>query len=581
MHKDELTPHGGDLVARALARSGVRTLFTLCGGHISPILTAAHTLGLEVTDVRDEAAAVFAAEALGRLTGTAGVAVLTAGPGLTNGITALQNARLSHSAIVVMIGAVPTLLRGRGALQDVDQAAAARPFVKQFTRVERRRDLAPAVTRALCTAVMGAPGPVVVECPVDVLYPDALVREWYSGMSEPRGSLLQRARHWYVDRHVGRLLADGGTSGEVARTAGPQGEAPSSRDVGAAAESLRRATKPVLVLGSQAARPDVEPTVRAVERLGVPVYLAGSARGLLGREHPLLLRHHRREALHEADWVLLAGVPLDFRMGYGRQIPRSATVVAVNLARELLLLNRRPTVRIHAAPGSLLQALAAQGAGGTLPAAWLEQLRARDRAREGEIATAARERVLPLTPVALCRAVDAALPGDACIVVDGGDFVATAAYTVRPPRPLAWLDAGPFGTLGAGAGYILGAHATGRFGEIWALFGDGSLGFALSEFHTFVRRRVPLVAVVGNDGRWAEIGREQEKILGDPVATELGWTDYHRVVEGFGARGFLLDDPAEVPRVLAEASRIARAGTPVLINAHIGVSEFRRGAIAM
>jgi acetolactate synthase-1/2/3 large subunit len=347
------------------------------------------------------------------------------------------------------------------------------------------------------------------------------------------------------------------------------------------AASLGRARHPVCVLGSQVAVPETEPTLRAVERLGIPVYLAGAARGLLGREHPLLLRHCRREALKRADWVLLAGVSLDFRMGYGREFARGTTIVSVNLERRSLHLNRRPTIAVHGAPHLLLQALGPAVVGAAGDAEWLAQLRAHDAERERAISAAANEAIQPLDPVALCRAIDAALPDDACVVVDGGDFVATAAYVVRPPRPLAWLDAGPFGTLGAGAGYVLGAHATGRFGEIWALFGDGALGFGLAEFHTFVRRRVPLVAIVGNDGRWAEIARGQVQMLDDPVATDLGWVDYHRVVEGFGARGFLLDDPADTARVLAEASRIARTGTPVLVNAHIGASAFRQGAMAV
>lgn len=580
MHPADPTAHGGDLVVDALLRGGVRTVFTLCGGHISPILTAANARGVQVLDVRDEATAVFAAEAMARLTGTPGVAVVTAGPGLTNAITALENARLSHGAVVVIAGAAPTLLHGRGALQDIDQAAV-RPFVKQFSRAARRSALAPTVAEALAAASSGAPGPVVVECPVDALYPSTLVREWYGEFRRSTGSPVQRLQGWYVRRHVRRLLAAGGNAIGAGSEPGPWRRFPPAPVVRAVATSLGRARRPVCVLGSQVAVLESEPTLRALERLGIPVYLAGAARGLMGRDHPLLLRHGRREALQQADWVLLAGVPLDFRMGYGRQFARDTTIVAVNLDRRLLHLNRRPTIAAHGAPHLLLQALGAALAGTPGDAAWLAQLRARDVEREGAIAAAANEAIQPLDPVALCRAIDAALPDDACVVVDGGDFVATAAYVVRPPRPLAWLDAGPFGTLGAGAGYALGAHATGRFGEIWALFGDGSLGFALAEFHTFVRRRVPLVAIVGNDGRWAEIARGQVQMLGDPVATDLGWVDYHRVVEGFGARGFLLDDPADTARVLEEASRIARSGTPVLVNARIGASAFREGSMSV
>jgi acetolactate synthase-1/2/3 large subunit len=189
--------------------------------------------------------------------------------------------------------------------------------------------------------------------------------------------------------------------------------------------------------------------------------------------------------------------------------------------------------------------------------------------------------VTPLNPIALCQAIERVMPDHAVIVADGGDFVATASYVIRPRRPLSWLDPGVFGTLGVGAGFILGAHAARRDAEIWAIYGDGALGFSLSEFDALVRHRAPLIAVVGNDGKWAQIARDQVDVLGDDVGTVLGKAAYHRVVEGFGACGLLLDDASQIEATLEEARRVAATGVPVLVNAMIGDTDFRKGSISL
>lgn len=570
--------HGGDIVADVLVRHGVRTLFTLVGGHISPILVGAKARGVRVVDVRDEATAAFAADAVSRLTGTVGVAAVTAGPGVTNVITAVKNAQLAQSPLLVLGGATATILKGRGSLQDIDQMALVRPHVKHAARVTRVRDLGPALAGAMREALSGVPGPVFVECPVDLLYPETLVREWYFAGQRPPASVAERALRWYLERHLARLFAGGSPAPEPP----PPGQ-PSAPDVAAIARRLAGARRPVMVLGSQVAAraTDIEATAQAVACLGIPVFLSGMARGLLGPSHPLQFRHQRKPALREADVVLLAGTPCDFRMDYGRQISRHATLIAVNRDAGDLKKNRRPTLGLHAAPDVVLRALANAWNGGADLSPWLATLRERERARDEDIATRAAQAVAPVNPVALCRTLDATLEDDAVIVADGGDFVATASYIVRPRTPLSWLDPGVFGTLGVGAGFVLGAHAARPASTIWAIYGDGALGFSLAEFDTFVRNRIPLVAVVGNDGKWAQIARDQVAVLGDDVATGLGRADYHKVAEGFGARGLLLDNPACMASTLAEAQRVARTGVPVLVNALIGDTDFRKGSISL
>jgi acetolactate synthase-1/2/3 large subunit len=328
----------------------------------------------------------------------------------------------------------------------------------------------------------------------------------------------------------------------------------------------------------------VEATARAVERLGMPVYLASNARGLLGRSHPLQMRHQRKRALKGADLVLLAGFPADFRLDYGFSIAKKARLVGVNRSVDDLELNRRPHLGVQADPSLFLRRLAEEvGAPGERWEAWIGELRRRDGEREEEIARQTAEPAEGglVNPLALCRAIEEAMDDDSVLVVDGGDFVATASYVVRPRRPLAWLDPGAFGTLGVGGGFALGAKLVRPASEVWLLWGDGSAAYSLAEIDTFARHGVPVIAVVGNDAGWTQIAREQVPMLGDAVGTELARTAYHTVAEGYGGAGLLLDRPEDVPRVLAEAKALARQGRPVVVNAHLGATDFRKGSISM
>jgi acetolactate synthase-1/2/3 large subunit len=580
-----MTLTGGDHVADELVRQRVAAIFTLCGGHISPILVSARARGVHIVDVRDEATALFAADAVSRLGEVPGVAAVTAGPGVTNTITALKNAQLAQSPVVLLGGATATVLKGRGALQDIDQASLVRPHVKWLASVSRVADLAPALAHAFAEARAGVPGPVFVECPVDLLYPEALVREWYLGKGTgTSASLAERVERWYLVRHLSKVFAGAGS------VSAPSASGPShdirglSRFVARAVARLARAERPVLVVGSQAVGhgATVLPLASAIARLGIPTWLSGMARGLLGRDHAVQFRHKRREALREADLVILAGTPCDFRLEYGRHISRRAALIGVNRSAEDLVKNRRPQVGVVGPPDAFLRALADGGPPApTRWAAWVEALRAREAARDREIDVQAAVPASPVSPLLVCRAIDAALPDDSIVVADGGDFVATASYVVRPRRPLSWLDPGVFGTLGVGAGFALGAHASRPSAEIWAIYGDGAFGFSVSEIDSLVRHRVPVIAVIGNDGRWNQIARDQVTVLGDDVATEIGRADYHAVAEGFGARGLLLDRPDRVSAVFAEAREVARSGRPVIVNALIGDTDFRKGSLSI
>jgi thiamine pyrophosphate-dependent acetolactate synthase large subunit-like protein len=577
--------NGGDKIASVLVERGVRFLFTLCGGHISPILVGAKARGIRVVDVRHEVDAVFAADAVFRLTGVPGVAAVTAGPGVTNTITAIKNAQLAQSAVVLLGGSAATLLKGRGALQDIDQMPLIQPHVKWAASAATVRELVPLLEKAFDVARSGVPGPVFLECPIDLLYDEPLVRQWY-GASGKGGGLAGTALRLYLQRHASKLFA--GADRAVPSPAREIPPPPPERgDARKAVAQLRKAKRPVLVLGGQVllsspTRERAEELAKAIAAIGAPVYLAGGARGLLGPGHPLQLRHKRREALREADLVLLAGIPNDFRLDYGKHIGRKAFLISVNRSEQDLRMNRKPDLGVHADPGILLREMAGILSGGDSRwGDWLGALRARDEEREREIdrqAAVAGERINPLH---LCREIDRALAPESVIVADGGDFVATAAYTLSPRAPLSWLDPGVFGTLGVGGGFALGAKLCRPEADVWIIYGDGSAAYSLAEFDTFVRHGLPVIAVVGNDAGWTQIAREQIEILKDDVGTVLARTDYHKVAEGYGGRGLLLERGEDVPAVLQEAVKIARGGAPVLINAHLDKTEFRKGSISM
>ena len=583
---DRPSRHGGERVARALLAQGVNQIFTLCGGHISPILTASKVLGIRIVDVRDEATAVFAADAAARLSGIPGVAAVTAGPGITNTITALKNAQLAQSPLLLIGGAAPTALQGRGALQDIDQRPLVQPHVKAFIQIRRVRDLGPAVERAFRAAMSGVPGPVFMECPVDLLYEEATIRQWYTDAAGRGNSIAERALRFYLKRHVAGMFRG---SAEPVTVAKAQAVVPSAAasSVAAAAQALARAQRPLMVIGSQTvtnAR-DVEQVAQAIRKLGIPVYLSGMARGLLGRSDPLQMRHQRRDALRESDCVVLCGVPCDFRLDYGKHIRRSATLVAANRSRKDARLNRRPDIAAIGDAGRFLQDLAAQlDAAAANPGTrqdWLTTLRQRDEAREAAIDIQAAATGPLVNPVALLRAVEQVAGDNALIVADGGDFVATAAYVLHPRAPLRWLDPGAFGTLGVGAGFALGAGVCHPESEVWIIFGDGACGYGLVEFDSFVRHGIPVIALVGNDAGWTQIAREQIKMLGDDVATVLSRTAYHAVATGFGAEGILVQHAAQVPAALARARELAHMGRPVLVNVWLDKTEFRDGSISM
>ena len=573
--------NGGEIIAKVLKEQHVPFIFTLCGGHISPILVGCKQHGIRVIDTRHEATAVFAADATARMTGIPGVAVVTAGPGTTNTITAIQNAKIAQSPIVLIAGAVATKLKGRGALQDIDQIAIFKPVVKWAKAVRRIKNLGPVLKQAFQEAQKDVPGPVFIECPIDLLYDESLVRDWYNIKSK-RQTLMDSVIKYYLDWHVNRLFA-GSTDTYISPRLEITPLVPNLKKMRKVAKKLQQVKRPILLAGSQALLNPSEANnvAAAVERLGLPVYLSGMARGLLGKCHPLQMFHQRRVALKKADFVILAGVPCDFRLDYGNHINRRAFLISANRSYTELTMNRRPNIGVLCDPGLFLQELAKLIPTGMRWSDWQAHLRQGDEKRYEEIKQQALEATGKINPIHLCIEIENSLSPTTILIADGGDFVATASYIVRPSGPLTWLDPGVFGTLGVGAGFALSAKLCHPEASVWIIYGDGAVGYSLSEFDTFVRHQIPVIAVVGNDAGWTQIAREQIEIFKDNIGTKLLHTNYHHVVEGFGGKGFLLDDPKHIKDVLKQAKQAAANNRPVLINAILGKTDFRKGSISM
>jgi acetolactate synthase-1/2/3 large subunit len=578
---------GGAIIGRVLAAHGVKHLFTLCGGHISPILVGSEAHGIRVVDVRDEVSAVFAADAVARMTGIPGIAAVTAGPGVTNTITAVKNAQLAQSPVLILGGAAATLLKGRGALQDIDQVSLMEPITKWAVSVNKVSSIEPTIERAWELARSGVPGPVFVEIPIDLLYPEPMVREMFMKESGVEGAknLGSKALELYMRGHLYRLFHQPHvTIWPPLRTSLPPKPGNKSSQLGNVASRLRSAKRPALVIGSQALVncQDPRPIADAVRALGVPTWLAGMGRGLLGRYCDIQFRHGRGAALKEADLVIVAGFPFDFRLGYGRGISSRAALVAANLSSNEMRKNRRPDLAVEMHPGAFLQRLA--NVAGPAPVSWSEwfdRLRARELRRDEEISEQAKNPSNFVNPLRLFQQIEEKMAEDAVLVVDGGDFVATASYILRPRQPLSWLDPGVFGTLGVGGGFAVGASLVKPGKEVWLIYGDGSCAYSLAEIDTCVRHGLAPIVVIGTDGSWAQIAREQVPMLGTDIGTVLNRTAYHEAAQGYGAVGLLLDDPSEIDATLDEAKALAASGKPVVINVHIASTDFRKGSISV
>jgi acetolactate synthase-1/2/3 large subunit len=521
---------GGRLVAQAIAAEGVDALFTLSGGHVMPIYEGCRLEGIRVVDVRHEQSAAHAAEAYGRVRRSAGVAVVTAGPGVTGTVTAVASAAVAQVPLVVIGGARPLVQAEQGALQELDQVSLMRPITKWAGVCAHASRIPDYVATAFRHALAPPRGPVYLELPMDVLFEEAV---------PDRAPAPSRA--------AVRL-------------------APDPDALARAAALLDAAERPAIVAGSGIWWDDAAAELdRLATELQAPVFTTGSGRGSLPHDHPLLFQHARSTALASADAVLVVGAPLDFRLRYGR-FGEGALVHVHADARELGR-NRAPDVGLVGDCRLALDGLAvARSSHDRRP--WLETLRAAERTWWERHRAELDSESAPLHHYRLAAELDRVLPDDAVVIGDGGDVVAAVSRVLRVRAPGRWLDPGPFGCLGVGPGFALGVAAAGIGGPIVVVLGDGAFGLNGMELDSLVRFRVPAVLVVGNDGAWGEIRIPQVGIYGPEgeIATRLAPSRYERLTDVFGGHPEHVERPEELAPAL---ERALSAGDPAVVNVRL------------
>ncbi|MBW2524577.1 MAG: acetolactate synthase [Deltaproteobacteria bacterium] len=539
--------HGGRLVAKALVRHGIDHVFTLCGGHIQAIYDGCLDEGIRVVDVRHEQTAGHAADGYARVTGRPGVCLVTAGPGVTDVVTALANAQRAGVPMVCIGGAGPKALCDMGSLQDMDALSLVSPVTKWAVQVPETGRIQEYVDAAFRVARADVPGPVFLEMPLDLLMS-------FGDDASPATEPLEPPPR-------------------------PAGD-PSS--IARAAELLARAERPMFIVGSQIRWSERREVLRSVaDRVQVPFYLNGMARGGLPQDHPGLFTRTRRKALAESDLVFVFGTPFDFRLGYGRAdtFHPQAEVVQVDLSGRELGRNRRVDVAIHGDSGlvleQLLQAIEPRGAGD-----WLGHMRELEDQSRAKMSAEIACDDDPPNPLRVCHELGRRLGPSDVVIGDGGDFVATAAYVLPLEWPQLWMDPGPLGTLGVGPGYAMAAAITRPEARTVLVYGDGSFGFHALEFEAMARQGLAVVALIGNDAAWTQIRRGQVAMYGEAraVATSLEHTRYERVVEAVGGKGYFVDSVAALGPALDQAFA---AGVPACVNVTIGQSGFRKNAISV
>jgi acetolactate synthase-1/2/3 large subunit len=515
--------HGGRLVARRLKAHGVTKLFTLSGGHLFSIYDGCREEGIALVDVRHESAAAFAAEGWAKVTRRPGVAALTAGPGVTNGMSAIASAQQNGSPMLVLGGRAPAGRWGQGSLQEIDHVPFVRPLAKLAATPETTAEIPGLIDEALMAAVAPPSGPAFVDFPMDVVFMEAPEVGEPAALPDPAG-----------------------------------GPVP---DVARAAALLRGAERPVIMAGTNLYWGHGERALLALaEKLRIPVFLNGLARGCVPADHELFFSRARSDGLRGADLAVVAGVPMDFRLGFGQAFGEETDLVVIDRGEPLRDHPRPVAAELYGSIGGILDALCSEARGGADTSAWVAQLRATEDAKRAE----RDDDRAPLHPMRVYRELAAVLDRNAIIIGDGGDFVSYAGRVIDSYEPGCWLDPGPFGCLGSGPGYALAAKLAHPDRQVVLLLGDGAFGFSGMEFDTLARHGVAVVGVMGNNGIWALEKHPMEFLYGYSVAADLRpGTRYDLVVAALGGHGELVQRPEELRPAL---ERSFAAGVPALVN---------------
>jgi acetolactate synthase-1/2/3 large subunit len=515
--------HGGSAVALALKSLGVENLFTLTGGHIFPILDGCHQEGIRIVDTRHEQSATFAAEGWARLTRSLGVSAITAGPGVTNATSALAQAKFNSAPVLALAGRAPAFRWGQGSLQEIDHVPFIDPLAPART-VFDTASIGKEVLVAAREALTPPRGPRFLDFPLDVLFNNSTIE-----------------------------IGNGDGEGDTREPSG----------IEEVASLIAQAERPIIVAGSNVYLDEAEGVLRAlVEKAGIPTYMNGQGRGCLPADHPLAYSRSRSAAMKNSDLVIVAGTPMDFRLGFGQGFGPDAKTVHIDagpIAEHVDLAGS-----INAPTDAAFSAIAEALSKTNDTTAWTKRL---DEIELEKTREAEKELKLDSTPIHPMRIYGELVPlleRDAIVIGDGGDFVSYAGREIPSYTPGCWLDPGPFGCLGVGTGYSMAARIAHPDRQVVALFGDGAIGFSGMELETLVRLKLPVVCVVGNNGIWGLEKHPMRALYGYDVAADLRQdVRYDRLMESFGGKGVLVEDPDQVGPALKQA---LSSGEPTLVN---------------
>ena len=545
------TLHGGKLAAKALKEAGVEVVFTLSGGHIMPLYDGCLDEGIKIVDVRHEQAAVHAADAWARCNpGKIGVAAITAGPGVTDGVTGIANAWRANSPILVFGGQGPFENLRRGSLQEMDHLGVVRPITKYCDAVYQTKRIPEYIELAIRHAVSGIPGPAYLEIPMDIFMGGVPANEV----------------------RIPRIRTE------------PPRLSPDRDEVRRAIDLLRKAKRPMLMAGTSVKWSKAAPELnRFIAETHIPTYTNGMGRGSVPPDSPEFLNRSRRDALEKIDCIILAGTLLDFRMRFGQTIPADAKVIQLDMDATLIGQNRQADVPLVGNLACTFEALSEEMKSQSVRldfSGWRDELRAIEVKAEKKVEAKLNSDEVPIDPQRMCREVRDWLDTlDSPIVIgDGGDIVATAAKIIPVRSEGAWMDPGPLGTLGVGMPFALSAKLAHPDRPVVIIYGDGSFGFNGFEYDTAVRFGLPIIGIVGNDAAWGQMMRPQGAIYGwDRLeGVLLNRTRYDKVVEALGGHGEHVTEPGQLCGAL---ERAAASGKPALVNVEIRQDREYSGGI--
>ena len=545
---------GGQIVAKMLKQEGIRHIFTISGGHIVDIYNGCIDEGIEIIDVRHEQVAAHAADAYARITGM-GCAVVTAGPGTTDAVTGMANAYRAESPMLLIGGNSPLKQYRMGGLQELRHTEMMTPISKFASLVMTTDRVAEMMAIAFREMYNGAPGPGFLEIPHDIM--DGKVEA--AKVRYPKNFRVRGAE------------------------AGPPDFIGDPKIVQQVADLLANAERPVALFGTQARTCRAHDAIdRFARHFNIPIYVNGAARGTLPRNHSHSFMPSRKTAFDNADVILLAGTPLDFRMGYGRRLNPKAKIVIMDMDYRNVGNNRDFDFGLVGNLRTIVNAMCEASKGDTARKhdPFLQMLRADEQASQGKNDKIIAANEVPIHPVRLCHEINEFLQEDTVYIGDGGDVVTFSGSIVRPHKPGGWMDPGPLGTLGVGPGYAMAAKLAKPQNPVVIIYGDGSFGLHGMEFEAMVRQKINVVGIVGNDAAWQQFRRGQVQLYGEEraVATGLSFVRYEKVVEALGGHGEYVERPEQIRPAV---ERALGAGKPALVNIKLGSSDFRKDAISI